>query len=113
MLFYITCKINSNIVRKYFIGKHHSQDCDKVYNNTIELDNMISIKDDKTLKKEFITKIKNYMINNKLVKITLKNIKGYAMHVYYYFIFLEINPKMYQIFKIEGELSFLIEGFKI
>ena len=36
---------------------------------------MISIKDDKTLKKEFITKIKNYMINNKLVKITLKILK--------------------------------------
>ena len=33
----ITCKINSNKVRKYFIGKHLSQDCDKVYNNTIEL----------------------------------------------------------------------------
>ena len=64
----ITCKINSNKVRKYDIGKQHSKDCDKVYNNNIELDNMISNKNDKTLKKEFITKIKNYMNKNKSVK---------------------------------------------
>ena len=39
-------------------------------------------------------KIKNYMINNQTVKLTLKNIKGYAMYIYYYFIYFEINPMM-------------------
>ena len=81
----ITCKINSNKIRKYFIGKQHSKDCDKVYNNNIELDNVISIKNENNLKKEFMTKIKNYMNNNNFVKLTLQNLKGYVMHIYYYY----------------------------
>ena len=41
-------------------------------------------------------KIQNYMINNQTVKLTLKNIKGYSMHIYYYYkynMFFSINER--------------------
>ena len=60
----ITCKINNNKERIYYIGKAHSKDCTKVTNiNKHNLSYNENVNNIKNLKDEFKLKVKYYLYN--------------------------------------------------
>lgn len=72
----ITCKINNNNERRYFIGQAHSQDCQNISTTARSLfSETIKNNNAKDLNHEFITKINEYINNNKSI-CSLKLVKG-------------------------------------